>query len=267
MSFEFYGLTGNPFRKDFDYHGNYFNSHDFHEAVSRLNYLKEVRGIGVIFAGPGMGKSLALKSFSDSLNPNLFRTIYISFSTVTVPEFYRQLCDEIGIIDVPGKTARVRAIKEHLSYTFKEKRQTVILILDEAQFLNTAILTDIKMLMNFNYDTRNYFALILCGEPRLKTTLSKEIHLSLRQRITVRYEFDGLNEDEVRDYILYKIRLVGGTESIIDPAAILAVTGYANGKARVIDQIMSDALELGTQKRLPTISSEVILAAIDNITL
>lgn len=264
MNNDFYGLTGNPFEKDFPFNGDYFKSKDFHESLSRLNHLKDIRGIGLITASPGMGKSLSLKCFSDSLNPNLYRTIYVSFSTVTVPEFYRQLCDKLGITDVPGKTARVREIKEQLSFSYLEKRQTVILILDEAQYLNTGILNDLKMLMNFKYDTVNCFVLILCGEPLLNTTLNKQVHLSLRQRVTVHYEFKGLQGDEIRDYILYKIRYAGGADSLIDPAAISAISGYSQGNPRIIDSLMTDALKIGAQQKLPSITSEVILAAADN---
>lgn len=264
MNNSFYGLTGNPFEKDFNFHGDYYKSQDFHEALARLNHLKDIRGIGLLTASPGMGKSLALKCFSDGLNQNLYRTIYVSFSTVTVPEFYRQLCDSLGITDVPGKTARVRAIKEQLSFSYSEKKQTVILILDEAQYLNTGILNDLKMLMNFKYDTLNCFALVLCGEPLLNTTLNKQVHLSLRQRITVHYEFKGLQGDEVRDYILHKIRIAGGADSMIDPAAISTLAGYCQGNPRVIDSLMTDALKIGAQQKLPSISSEVILAAADN---
>ena len=97
---------------------------------------------------------------------------------MTVPEFYRQLCDCLGITDLPGKTARVKEIKEQLSFSYMEKKQTVILIVDKAQYLNTAILHDLKMLMNLKYDALNCFALILCGEPFLNlcpTSLNRQI--------------------------------------------------------------------------------------------
>lgn len=266
MSGNIYGLTGNPFDKNFNFQGHYFESDDIRQVLSRLNLLKTTRGIGMITAAPGMGKSMALKVFANSLNPNQFKPFYISFSTVTVPEFYRQLTETFGINDVKGKTARVRALKEQLAYTYKEKRQTVILILDEAQYLNQGILNDLQMLMNFDYDSRNCFALILSGEPYLSTIINKPVHEALKQRILVHYEYHGLSGEEVKDYILFKLKAAGGTENMIDPAAVNAIQGYAGGDPRMIDNIMYDAVNIGEQQKAMTISSDIIMAAVQNRT-
>lgn len=264
MSYTYYGLTGDPFSKNFNMHGNYYKSEDFIQATSRLNHLKDIRGIGLITASPGMGKSFALKAFSENLNPNLYKPVYICLSTVTVGEFYRQLCDMLGIADALGKNGRFNAIKDLIQNMYMEKKQTLILIVDEAQYLNTSILNDLKMIMNFSYDTVNCFALILCGESYLKGTLNKPIHAALKQRITVHYEYKGLSDKEVSEYILHKISIAGGTGSIITPDGLQAITGCSYGNTRVIDNIMSDALLIGEQMGKRVIDSDVILAANDN---
>ena len=264
MSANYYGLTGDPFNKHFTTSGNYYHSNDFKEVIARLNHLKDIRGIGVFTASPGMGKSLALKCFTDSLNPNLYNPCYICLSTVTIGEFYKQLCEELGITDAFGKSGRFNAIKQQIHYMFKEKKQTFILTIDEAQYLSTSILTDLKMLMNFNYDTLNCFVLVLSGEPHLTATLNKPIHIALKQRITVHYEYTGLLDNEVKEYVLHKIASAQGAESIIDPAAIAALHSYSQGNARIIDNLMSDALIIGEQQRKKVIDSDVIMAAAEN---
>ena len=85
-----------------------------------------------------------------------------------------------------GKTGMFKAIQEQITYLYKEKRQPLLLAIDEAQYLNTGILNDIKMLMNYGYDSVNYFTLILCGESHLNDTLRKPVHEALRQRINVK---------------------------------------------------------------------------------
>lgn len=42
-----------------------------------------------------------------------------------------------------------RIIQEQLFYLYKENRQSLLLAIDEAQYLSTGILNDIKMLMNY----------------------------------------------------------------------------------------------------------------------
>ena len=151
-----------------------------------------------------------------------------------------------------------RSIQERLYYLYKEKRQPFICILDEAQYLNSNILRDLKMLMNQKYDSVNCFSLILSGEPYLNHILEKQVNEALRQRIVVHYNFHGLTDQEVPDYIRKKI---------IDTAAISSVHSYSQGNTRLIDNVMTDAMTIGSQMEKKVIDADVMLAAINNQTL
>ena len=138
---------------------------------------------------------------------------------------------------------------------------------DESQYLNSAIFRDIKMLMNVNYDSLNCFALILVGEPYLNNILEKPVHESLKQRITVHYNYQGLSAQETADYIYHKIDTAGGARSIIDDAAVNAIAVFCQGTPRLIDNLMIDALTLGAQLKKQSIDAETILAASNNQSL
>jgi general secretion pathway protein A len=261
---DYYGLSLNPFDKQSLTEKDCFQSKDFHEMTTRLNYVKDIRGIGVFTARPGMGKSYALRCFAKSLNPNLNHMLYLCLSTISVTEFYKQFCSILGISENGGKTRMFKAIQEQIYYLYKEKRQPLLLAIDEAQYLNTGILNDIKMLMNYGYDSMNCFTLILCGESHLNNILRKPVHEALRQRITVHYNYEGLSDGEVASYILHKLERAGGSKSIIEDAAIAAVHSYAQGNPCLIDNLMSDAIMLGAQMDKKSIDSETILAAVNN---
>lgn len=49
------------------------------------------------------------------------------------------------------------------------------------------------------------------------------------QRIVVHYNFHGLTDQEVPDYIRKKIRAAGGSPDILDTAAISSVHSYSQG--------------------------------------
>jgi len=262
--YNYYGLAFNPFDKHSFPAKDYFRSHDFTETLSRLGFLKDSRGIGLITAHPGMGKSFAIHCFADSLNPNVFHMAYICLSTVSVSEFYKQLCLVLGLPDTGGKTKMFAAIKEQIHSLYKDKRQPLVLAIDEAQYLNASILNDLKMLMNYSFDSLNCFTLILSGEQHLNAILCKPIHEALRQRITIHYDFTGLSPEETIAYIYHKISRADGSRTIIDTSALNALAGCARGNPRLIDNIMSDAIMLGAQMDRKTIDSEVILAAHEN---
>lgn len=167
----YYGLSFNPFDKQMAREKDRFLSRDISEMLSRLDYLKDTRGIGLFTARPGMGKSFGLRCFAKGLNPNLYHMEYLCLSTVSVMEFYRQLCSVLGVEPRGGKPGMFRAVQEQILYLYRDKKQPLLLAVDEAQYLSTGILEDIKMLMNYGYDSLNYFTLILCWEPHLNSTL------------------------------------------------------------------------------------------------
>ncbi len=258
----YYGLSFNPFDKQMCREKDRFLSKDISEMMNRLDYLKDTRGSGVFTARSGMGKSFGLRCFAKSLNPSLYHMEYI-FSTVSVMEFYRQLCAVLGVEGRGGKLGMFRAIQEQILCLYYEKKQP-LLVVDKAQYLSTGILEDIKMFMNYNYDSVNCFTLVLCGEPHLNSPLRKPVHEVLRQRITVHDNFNGFTDAEVAQYVLHKLFCVGGSASIIDQAALCAVHSHSQGNPRLVDNLMTDALALGAQMEKKSIDTEVILAAVSN---
>lgn len=260
----YYGLAFNPFDKQNQKESDHFESKDHREMISRLHYLvNDSRGIGVFTAAPGMGKSFGLRCFEKSLNKNLYDMKYLCLSTISVGDFYKQFCELLGLDPKGGKTGMFKSIQERLFFLFKEKRRPLILAIDEAQYLSGSVLKDLKMLMNFNYDSINCFSLILCGEPTLNFTLEKPVNEALKQRITIHYDFRGMDADEVSSYIYHKIKTAGGAPSIIDDAAISALVGYSQGNPRLIDNVLTNALLLGSQLEKNTIDAEIILAAVN----
>lgn len=177
MFTDYYGLSFNPFDKQNTKERDAFRSRDHKEMLSRLEYLKTVRGIGIFTARPGMGKTYALRCFMKGLNPNQYQTAYISLSTISVTEFYREFCTLLGLEASGNKTGMFRAIQERVYYLYREKKQPLVLAIDEAQYLNYNILRDLKMLLNHSYDSLNCFSLVLVGEPYLNHILDKQVHI------------------------------------------------------------------------------------------
>ena len=61
-----------------------------------------------------------------------------------------QLCAVLGLEAKGGKPGMFDAIQSQIFHLYKDKRQPLLLAVDEAQYLSTAILNDIKMLMNIS---------------------------------------------------------------------------------------------------------------------
>ena len=263
----FYGLSKNPFDKQTVSEKDAFFSVDHKEMTTRLAYLNGVRGIGVFTSPPGFGKTYALRCFAKSVDRNFNEIAYLCLSTISTMEFYRQFCAALGIDAPHGKPAMFSAIQDRLYHLLKEKKKPFLLIFDEAHELSAPILKDLKMILNHEFDSVNCFTLVLAGEPHLNNILEKPIHEALRQRIVIHYNFNGLSDAETEQYILHKLRLAGAPDSILGNGTIPAIIGYAHGCSRLIDNLMNEALSLGAQLEKPSLDTDLILAAVNNLAL
>ena len=165
-------------------------------------------------------------------NPSLYKVIYTSLSTLTVMEFYRNLVAELGGVPAFRKPDNFRLIQGEITRLALEKRQTPVIIIDEANYINTAVLNDLKILFNFDMDSRDRAVILLAGLPQLNNTLRLGIHEPLRQRIVMNYNMDALSKEEGRDYITAKLKGAGCSQTVFDENAIEAILNAANGETK-----------------------------------
>ena len=262
----YFGMKCNPFKKGFEQKNKYeFN--DFKEMQGRLNYLLKTKGIGLFTGSPGYGKTYGIKYFIDSLNVGLYKPVYLSLSTLTVMDFYKSLCIELGIIPKHRKIDMFKQIQETVKGLVKERKIVPIIVLDEAQYLRTDILNDLKMLLNFDIDSKDYIVLILVGQPILNDILSRNTHEALKQRIVVNYTFVGFDDKEIDGYIKSRLNLAGMNENMFEEGAIKAIGNNSNGSIRKLNKIIENSLMICEQKGENVVTTEIAMLAENEINL
>ena len=263
---QYYGMSYNPFEKELETKNAYMTQ-DMKSMQGRLEHLKQHPGIGLFTAGSGQGKTFSLRYFSESLNPNITKFYYICLSTVTTTEFYRQMCTTLGLESACHKASMFRNIQNYFEMMSMNKKIHCMVCLDEAQYLNNDILKDLKMLCNFAMDSKSCFSLLLLGQPNLTSLLMRQPHEALRQRITVNYQFEGLQEKEALDYIQKQLELVGASSKILDENAMLTAYGSCGGSIRKLNLILTKSLMIGAQNNKTHIDTDMVLSAINDIEL
>lgn len=263
---QYYGMSCDPFNKGLSTKNAYMTQ-DMISMQGRLEHLKRHPGIGLFTAGTGQGKTFALRCFAEKLNPNITKFYYICLSTVTTTEFYRQLCSVLGLETSFNKSSMFRTIQEYLEGMSMQKKVHCIICLDEAQYLKSDILRDLKMLCNFCMDSRDCFSLLLLGQPSLANIMMRQPNEALRQRITVNYQYAGLQESEAAEYIRDRLELAGTTGRIVDENAALAAYRSCGGSIRKLNLIMTKSLMIGAQNDKQNIDTDVILSAVNDIEL
>lgn len=266
MYLSYFGMEFNPFDKEIDTKYR-FETDDFKVMNNRLNYIKDNPGIGLFTGSPGLGKTFIIRNFLKGLNPNLYKVIYISMSSITVLEFYKAIAYELGIEPAFRKIDLFRQIQESIMNYVKNKKQEIIICVDEAQYLKNGIINDLKMLMNFEMDSKNYFTLILIGQPFLNTLFNRGIHEAVRQRITVSYNLLGISKEELKEYIYTRLDISHGNKGIFSDQAIEAIFNSCSGSIRIVNNIITKSLIIASNKSRDTIDTETIMEAVNELAL
>lgn len=260
-----YGLEFNPFIKNSK--EILVNTSEYKETLFRLDYLAKTKGFGILTGSAGRGKTTAIRAWTSTLNPSLYKVVYSSLSTLTANDFYRNLVKELGNEPAFKKPDNFRIIQEEITRLALEKRKTPLIIIDEANYINNAILNDLKILFNFEMDSRDRAAVLLAGLPKLNSTLQLQIHEPLRQRIVMNYNLDGLSKDEGRTYIEEKLGGAGCNQTIFEDAAIEAILNAADGTPRLINKFCNAAILLGDSSKANLITTDIVMQAVNDCEL
>jgi type II secretory pathway predicted ATPase ExeA len=87
MSKSFFGFQKTPFQRDIPV-SELFLTPAHEEMVSRLQYAAQNRMFAIATGEVGVGKSTAIRKLVNLLNPNKFRSVYISDSALTPRNFF-----------------------------------------------------------------------------------------------------------------------------------------------------------------------------------
>ena len=260
-----YGLEFNPFIKNSK--EILIDTTEYKETLFRLEYLAKTKGFGILTGSAGRGKTTAVRSWAASLNPSLYKVVYSSLSTLTPNDFYRNLVKELGNEPAYKKPDNFRIIQDEITRLAIEKRKTSVIIIDEANYINNTILNDLKILFNFEMDSRDRAAILLAGLPKLNSTLTLQIHEPLRQRIVMNYNLEGLTKEEGKTYILEKLKGAGCNQTVFEDAAIEAILNAADGTPRLINKYCNASMLIGDNGRANLITIDIVMQAINDCEL
>lgn len=260
-----YGLEFNPFLKNSK--EILVETSEQKEVLFRLDYLAKTKGFGLLTGGAGRGKTTIIRNWAQGLNPSLYKVVYTSLSTLTANDFYRNLVQELGTQPAFRKPDNFRIIQEEIARQSIEKRKTPVIIIDEANYINNAILNDLKILFNFEMDSRDRAAVLLAGLPKLNSTLRLSVHEPLYQRLVMNYDLDGMTKEEGRSYIHAKLTGAGCWQTVFADAAMEAILNAADGTPRMVNKLCNASMLIGDTAKAEIITAEIAMQAINECEL
>ncbi|MBM3135626.1 MAG: AAA family ATPase [Chloroflexi bacterium] len=253
-----FGLKNFPFDKNLKTQ-EVLDTEPFKECTARLDYLKRRGGILLLTGDPGVGKTLALRRYVDSLNENLFKPYYTPLSTLSRADLLYHVNRLLGLPPRLSKSAVYGQIQKALLESKENSGKTVFLIIDEAHLLQTGPLEELRLLTNFKMDSYDPFILILSGQSDLRRVLEFAVLEPLNQRIAIRYHMPALTSQETKLYVTHHLKLAGAKEPLLDEPALEAVHQVSFGIPRRIGSLVEQALTFAMFDHKRSVTAEMIL--------
>lgn len=261
--YQILGLNKEPFSTspdpDFFYH-----SQERKKALT--NVLIEIRlrrGLSIVLGDVGTGKT--------TLSRKLFQLLdsreNIEFHMILDPHYDTEYLFLLSLvrtfaieIDTPNPTILdlKQGIKQFLFQKGVNENKIIVLLVDEAQKLNSMSLEVLRMLLNYETNEFKLLQLVLLGQielfPRLLGTKN------LIDRVSLKYTLGPFNVQETKEMIEFRIRQAGyrGGERLFEEAVFKKIYDYTGGYPRRIAMLCHKALKNMVMRNRPVVDSKSI---------
>lgn len=262
---DFYGISEPPFSIVPSARFLYLSERHREALTHMLSSLSGGGGFGLLTGEVGTGKTTVLRALVTRL-PQETQVAVILNPSYTTLELLASICDEFGISYPESATVKqmTDAIYQHLLDNHKNGTQSLLLI-DEAQHLMPDVLEQLRLLTNLETDSIKLLKVVLVGQPELQQLLQQERLRQLAQRITSRYHLLPLTQEEVSEYINYRLRAVDCLHNVFSTANNQIIAKATGGIPRLINLVCDKAMQLGFQRSMHQIPKELVEQACQEV--
>ncbi|MGC2151463.1 MAG: AAA family ATPase [Terriglobales bacterium] len=258
----FFNLTRNPFELTPDPEF-LFVTKRHNEALAALYYgVRRHKGFVVLTGEVGTGKTLLLRCLLQLFKQSKDVAYAYVFNNRLAPtEFLQYVLSDFGLPTTGKNKSELLIELGQFLISRGTKKQTTVLIVDEAHALSADILEEVRLLTNLETTDDKLIQILLVGQPELDQKLDSIGLRQLKQRIALRSHLDPLDADETRGYIERRLQIAGANSHagiLFPPSTVAAVYRHSRGFPRLINTICENALVTAYAKQLRSVTPEII---------
>jgi general secretion pathway protein A len=240
---EYFGFKEAPFSIAPDPRYLYMTA-QHREALAHLVYGLNSEGGCILLTGEvGTGKTTICRCLLEQI-PDQANVALVLNPKVNETELLESICDELHI-NYPDTDNSPKTYTDRI-YSFliesNRRNEKTVLIIDEAQNLDSKVLEQLRLLTNLETNQRKLLQIIILGQPELLTILAKTEMRQLAQRITARFHLQPLNKHEVKAYISHRLAVAGQSIQLFPENSIKLLYKLSNGVPRLINILCDRAL-------------------------
>jgi len=216
----------------------------FDQALQALLSTLDARMSCALIAPAGTGKTSLLRAVIAKLPDARYRTHYVKVTGLSKRDMCREIAFATGLPPAGTYPSLVRKLQDHFLETTDTAGVRIVLVLDEAHDLRIETLAMLRVITNFEMDSRLVLSLVLCGQPKLRELLRKEELSDVARRLSHYATLRTLSRDELTAYVEHRCTVAGATDVPFDEGGIDALFEIGRGNLRATDQLARKSLEL-----------------------
>jgi len=257
----FFGFKKEPFISNLPIK-DILETEEIKVVKQRFLYTVELGGIGVVTGDVGSGKSTALRFVSSLLHKSEYVVCYITASTGSIIELYKQIAAALGLAGLKSsKTWLASAIRNEVTELVTVHKKKVLLIIDEASLLRMEVFAELHTVVQFCQDSEMWLPLILAGQSVLVDKLQYKTSSPLASRVISRSHLEGLNLQGMKNYVDHHTRLAGIDVKIFTDQSVTAIHQGSGGLLRKANHLARGGLMAAAATQEMNVSPEHIRIA------
>jgi general secretion pathway protein A len=219
-------------------------------------------GVFLITGEVGSGKSTSLRWSQSQFHPSQYLFINITATGGSLIEFYRQLCWDLDTEVKTGSRAGIlRSFKATIREIVATKKQKIIIVVDEAHLLRIEVFAELHTITQFDNDSKNFFSLVLAGQPNLLEKLTYRSSAPLASRVIARTHLSQLNQEQIAVYLEHHLTVSGVKKQLFSEPAITAIYQASGGILRKTNFLARGGLIAAATEKEQVVSAEHIRVA------
>lgn len=221
-------------------------------------------GFALVSGEPGSGKSAALRILSDRLSALQDVMVGIlSRPQASILDFYRELGYLFGVALSPhNRWNGAKSLREKWQAQIEASLYRPVLMIDEAQEMNSTVFSELRLLSSTNLDSRSILLVILAGDSRLTDRLHHTDLLPIASRIRTRLRMEPATPQQLRECLTHLLAKAGNPNLMNAPVQS-ALCEHAAGNYRLLMNMANELLALAISREIPQIDEKLFFEAFD----